>query len=314
MMDKIVIKLSKIVFSGKQNNELKNISIQIDNLNKEIGRINGKINRILGINQLQQHEFKVYSQWGEDGIIQYIVERIPQIKKVFIEFGVQDYTESNTRFLLQNGNWSGLVIDSSEQNIDHIKNDPIYWRYNLKAECSFITKDNINNLIRRNGIEGDVGLLSVDIDGNDYWVWEAIDCIRPAIVICEYNSLFGCKRKLVVPYRADFERSKAHYSNLCYGASIAALHSLASRKGYSLIGSNSNGNNLFFILDEYSCGFNVYKPEEAYVKAQFRESRESNGNLNFSSFEDNVRILSEIPLYDVDLENMTYICGDDFVI
>lgn len=313
-MDKIVKKLSKIVLSGKQNNELKKISMQIDNLNKEIGRVNGKINRILGINQLQQHEFKVYSQWGEDGIIQFIVERIPHIKKIFIEFGVQDYTESNTRFLLQNENWSGLVIDSSEQNIDHIKNDPIYWRYNLKAECSFITKDNINDIIRSNGIEGDVGLLSIDIDGNDYWVWGAIDCIRPAIVICEYNSLFGCKRKLVVPYRTDFERNKAHFSNVYYGASIAALHSLASKKGYSLIGSNSNGNNLFFILNEYSCGFNVYRPEEAYVKAQFRESRESNGNLNFSSFEDNVRIISEIPLYDVDLENMTYICGDDFII
>src|SRR6266571_7871498 len=100
---------------------------------------------------IDEAEFRVFSQWGEDGIIQYLVNHIQLERKLFIEFGVENYTESNTRFLLINNNWSGLVIDGCDENINYIKNDAIYWSNNLKAEHSFITNDNINDLIVRNG-------------------------------------------------------------------------------------------------------------------------------------------------------------------
>jgi hypothetical protein len=103
-----------------------------------------------------------------------------------------------------------LVIDQNEESVRYIKNDPIYWQYNLKAVRRFITKDNINSLLVENGVQGEIGLLSIDIDGNDYWVWQAIDVISPAIVIVEYNFRFGMNKAITIPYDEYFDRAKAH--------------------------------------------------------------------------------------------------------
>ena len=108
------------------------------------------------------------SQTGENGIIQYSIHSIPIQNKILVEFGVQDYTESNTRFLPRNDNWSRLVIDGSQDNVRYIKNYPICWQFNLKAVCVFIDTENINSLIRDKVISGDICLLSVDINGKDY--------------------------------------------------------------------------------------------------------------------------------------------------
>ena len=129
-----------------------------------------------------------------------------------------------------NNNWSGLVIDGDPANVSIIKSDPIYWRHNLKADCAFVTKDNINELLKRNGISGDVGLLSVDVDGNDYWVWKEIDAISPRIVVIEYNSRFGADRAVTVPYDASFVRRRAHHSMIYFGASLRALVNLGKKK------------------------------------------------------------------------------------
>ena len=144
--------------------------------------------------EFQEQEFKVYSQWGEDGLIQFLINHIEFKNEIFVEFGVENYLESNTRFLLVNNNWSGLVIDGNAEHVNYIKSDQIYWSHNLKTDCSFITKENINDLLSRNGVMGDIGLLSIDIDGNDYWVWKEIQVISPRIVIIEYNSRFGPNR------------------------------------------------------------------------------------------------------------------------
>ena len=90
----------------------------------------------------------------------------------FIEFGVENYLESNTRFLLINNNWSGLIFDMSKENISEIKKHYYYWRHDLRAETATITAENINDLIEKNGFKKPIGLLSIDIDGNDYWVWK----------------------------------------------------------------------------------------------------------------------------------------------
>lgn len=272
---------------------------QIDNIQRSIGRIESRQMLQVIPEQICDCEFKVYSQTGEDGIIQFLINKVSVNKNNFIEFGVQNYTESNTRFLLQNNNWSGLVIDGSRDNINYIKNDPIYWRYNLKAECAFIDCDNINNLIRNNGISGDIGLLSVDIDGNDYWVWDAINCINPSIVVCEYNSIFGPTAKVTIPYDKKFIRTNAHYSNLYYGASISALADLAELKGYSLVCSNRAGNNVFFVRNDLVGELATYKPEEAYVKSQFRESRDPKGNLTFLDFGQRLELIKDLVVHDL---------------
>ncbi len=267
---------------------------------RQIENIEHNLANNLYSENIQFNEFRVFSQWGEDGIIQALVNTTEIENKIFVEFGVQDYKESNTRFLLTNNNWSGLVIDCSPQYISHIKQDQIYWKHNLKAECAFIDKSNINKLLIDNGIIGDIGLLSVDIDGNDYWVWEAIDCISPRIVICEYNGLFGNNRKVTIPYEKSFARDKAHFSHLYYGASIAALNHLAEVKGYSLLGSNSAGNNLFFLRQDLIGERPIYSSELAYTKPQFRESRDINGKLSYLDFDEQLNQISEMPLYDLE--------------
>lgn len=236
------------------------------------------------LQSLSEVEFRVFSQWGEDGIIQYLINTVPITDKSFIEFGVQYYTESNTRFLLLNDNWRGLVIDGGRKYIDYIRHDEeVYRRHNLTAVCHFITRDNINSILRDAGFEGDIGLMSIDIDGNDYWVWEAIEVVRPRIVICEYNSVFGPDVPVSVPYHPSFERRKAHYSDLYFGASLPALCLLAARKGYDFVGSNSAGVNAFFVRSDIPHGLRKLSSKDGYVVSQQRESRDVRGELSFVS-------------------------------
>lgn len=246
-------------------------------------------------------EFKVTSQWGEDGILQYLLHRVKVPRPVFVEFGVQNYTEANTRFLLTNFGWSGLVIDGSEANINYIRQDPIYWRHNLKAVASFITRENINDLLQQAGLTGEIGLLSVDIDGVDYWVWEAITVIQPAFVVAEYNALFGAERAVTVPYDPAFERTKKHPSNLYYGASLAALVGLGRRKGYAFVGTNTAGNNAFFARrDLLSPALPELTVKEGFTPRQFREGRDANGELTFFSSEKEAAIAQSLPLVEVE--------------
>ena len=126
----------------------------------------------------------------------------------------------------------------------------IYWRYSLNAVCAFVDAANINQLLGDNGATGDIGLLSIDIDGNDYWVWRAIEVVSPRIVVCEFNGIFGSKAKVSVPYDPAFERGRAHYSFLLAGASLSALAHLGVQKGYRLVGINSAGNNAFLVRQD----------------------------------------------------------------
>ncbi len=269
-------------------------------MQEALGRIEARQCAAAESPELSKNEFKVYSQWGEDGIIQFLLRHVAVSRKVFVEFGVQDYTESNTRFLLTKDNWSGLVLDGNQRDIDFIKQDPIYWRHNLKAVCAFITRDNINALLRENGLSGEIGLLSVDIDGNDYWVWERIDAVNPAIVIAEYNSRFGDKRSVTVPYDPEFVREKAHHSCAYYGASLPALVALGNKKGYAFVGSNSAGSNAFFVRrDLRPPSLPELTAREGYIARQFREARDEQGNLAHLSPEAEAAMLEKLPLVEV---------------
>ena len=280
--------------------DVKNIQSTLAKLQESIGRLELRQLKYLDNTEIYQNEFRAFSQWGEDGIIQYLIRNTNISRKIFIEFGVQNYTESNTRFLLINNNWSGLVIDGGSDCIAYIKNDPIYWQYNLKAVNSFITTDNINQIFLDNGIQGEIGLLSVDIDGNDYWVWQAIDSINPAIVVCEYNFRFGVSKAVTVPYNASFVRTQAHHSNIYFGASLRALCLLANKKGYVFLGCNSAGINAFFVRKDLKPDhIRELSVEEGYVAGKFRESRNHKGELIFLTLEEEQKILESLPLIEV---------------
>jgi hypothetical protein len=164
----------------------------------------------------------------------------------------------------------------------------------------FVTRENINEMIRSAGLHGDIGLLSVDIDGNDYWVLDAIDAVDPRILIVEYNSTFGPHAAVTVPYDASFHRTSADYSNLYWGASLSALCLVAERKGLALVGTNSAGNNAFFVRVDLLGTLEHRSPEEVWVDARFRESRDEAGNLTFiSGREAKLRTIEHLPVVDV---------------
>ena len=251
------------------------------------------------IKNLSEVEFQVYSQWGEDGIIDWLVNKFPEIPKNFLEIGTQDYKESNTRFLLVNKNWDGFLIEADKNEVKKIKSQRIFWRHNLKIANEFITKDNINDVIKKFNVPKKLGLLSLDIDGVDYWVLNELSVLDPSIIICEYNSIFGINKSITVPYKKNFIRSKEHYSNLYYGASIQAFIDVMKIKNYYLLGTNSAGNNAFFIKRNLWRKASMLITEKKIFESKFRESRNISGNLTFLDKKKSLKLIKNKLMIDL---------------
>lgn len=246
---------------------------------------------------IQYYEFKVFSQWGDDGIIQYLIHKLDFEHKTFVEFGVENYLEANSKFLLINNNWSGYVLDGSTSNVEQIKNSSLYWKYKLKVKDAFITAENINQLLQESSFGENIGILSIDIDGNDYWIWKTIE-IKPIVVIVEYNSVFGAQNPWTIPYQADFVRNKAHFSNLYYGTSLLSLFNLAKEKGYAFIGCNGAGNNAYFVRNDKLNGLIPKSCEEGFVDAYFRESRNIEQQLTYLSDDARLQAIKGMRIYN----------------
>lgn len=285
-----------------------NISSTLDELKINQGIILSTLNQNKNANNLRDYEFKVFSQWGEDGIIQYLTKSIEIKNRTFIEFGVQDFFESNCRFLMMKDNWKGFVIDGSKNKILGLKKSYFYWKYQLDAVDRFITKENINDIVAQSGFEEDLGILSVDLDGNDYYILQAITKFKPRILICEYNAVFGGSRKITVPYQPDFKRTKAHYSNLYFGASLAAMTQLADEKGFALVGTNTAANNAFYVRkDLLNDKVRVLSVAEAYSPSNFRESRDEHGNFTYVTGDKRIDLIKGLPIFDIEKQSMDYL-------
>lgn len=249
---------------------------------------------------LHEVEFRVYSQWGDDGIIQWLTSRLPSLPKRFVEFGVEDYSESNTRFLMVNNNWAGLVMDGSEANIARLRARKWFWRHDLTAIACFVTRENVDLMIYDWATNADIGLLHIDVDGNDYWLWDAVKCTSPSIVIMEYNAVFGDDRAITIPYAPDFRRHAAHYSGQYAGASLAALTYLGNEKGYGLIGTNSAGNNAYFVRKNLISGdLREVDVATAFVRPNFRESRDRRNRLDYLTYEQRRALIRGLPVLNV---------------
>lgn len=196
---------------------------------------------------LELYGFHVYSQNDEDGIIQEIFERIGTTNQKFIEFGVQDGLESNGHYLLLKG-WSGLWI---EGDLDCVKKllrafRPAVRTGHLTVCNAFIDRDNINPLIKQAGFHGEIDLLSIDVDGNDYYIWEAIDVVNPRVVAIEYNG----KIPPDLNWKMAYDKWHLWDGSDRHGASLKALELLGQSKGYRLVGTNLNGVNAFFVRED----------------------------------------------------------------
>jgi hypothetical protein len=243
---------------------------------------------------LEGVELRVFSQNGEDGIIMHLFSRIGVTDRRFVEIGVEDGRECNTANLAINLGWSGLMLDRDEDGVAGARR-----RFaarpqtaaTLRVEQAHITRENIDAILAANGVEGELDLLSIDIDGNDLWVWEAVASVRPRIVVMEYNGTFGPDRSVSVPYDPGFDRMARHPSGWYHGASVTALTRVGSRKGYVLAGCDSNGVNAFFIRED--CAAGVISPVDP--AAAWRPVRERGP----ASTDEQFAKIADLPLEEV---------------
>jgi hypothetical protein len=173
--------------------------------------------------------------------------------------------------------------------------------YSLQAVSAFITRENINDLLQTSGFGEDLGILSVDLDGNDYHVLERIERFKPRILISEFNALYGPVRKIATVYDPAFNRFKCHYTAKHYGASLAAVTYLANKRGYSLVGTNKTSHNAFFVRNDLlNDRLEVLSPEQAYAPPKMRGSRDERGNLAIRTYEEMVPLLKGLPVLNVE--------------
>lgn len=272
---------------------------ELEDIKINQGRMLAQLDRQNTEPDLSAHEFKVFSQWGEDGILQYLTRLVPVKNRTFIEFGVEDFFESNCRFLMMKDNWRGFVIDGSPENIERMRASYFYWRYQLRSTCAFITRDNVTALLEDSGFDKEVGILSVDVDGVDWYLLRELEAWRAAIVVVEYNGMFGSRRAVTVPYDAGFYRTRAHASNVYYGASLPAFDDLLKQRGYALVGVNSMGSNAFFVRrDLLPATLPEVSVADCFRPTWFREGRDANGKLLFESPSILARGFPELPLVD----------------
>lgn len=208
-------------------------------------------------------EFSSYSQNGEDGILLLIFSVIGSQTKRVVEVCAGDGIECNAANLIINHGWSGVLFDG---DADLIKRGKAFyakrtnaWRFHRLPPMlvhSWLTAENVNDIIRENGVTGNTDLLSLDMDGIDFWIWKRLDCISPRVVVLEYNNRWTSQQSITVPYSVDFVGTGASVEGEGYfGASLPAFVKLGREKGYRLVGSNSPNTNAFFMRDDVGADF-----------------------------------------------------------
>jgi len=196
--------------------------------------------------------FRVHSQFEEDGILLYIFSIIGTTNKRVVEIGAGNGIHCMAANLIINHGWEGLLFDGNKYNVERgIKfylNDQSTWLYPRIFKQAWITRENINQLISENGFKGDIDLLSLDIDGNDYYIMEAINVIKPRVIICETHDVIPSDLALTIPYQSDFDRMKGLHPEFL-GVSLLGMKKLLDKKGYRLVGSHRYGFNAIFMIN-----------------------------------------------------------------
>jgi hypothetical protein len=258
------------------------------------------------VKNLWDAEVKVYSQWGEDGILDYICELIELAKPRVLEIGAGNFLECNSRFIAEFRNASVVAVDARAD----LLNAPLHslkWKNHIELVNEWITPDNINSIIEyaEQNINS-VDIFSLDLDGNDYWILESANLSQFKIVVVEYNALFGSSYEVTVPRNDRFERHKQHASGLYYGASLKAFVELLEHKGFIFIGTNRSCVNAFFIKKNLRSKFETLKIHDLdkYVDSTIRESRDSFGKLSFLAGIDRNIAIESLPLWNIASQEM----------
>jgi len=285
-------------------------------INKIFNKLSPKINFSVGlshilnmrskyknIKNINDLDYKVFSQNGEDGIIDYLLHSLKIDKPKFVEIGIGDYSECNTRFLFERTSPKGLVVDCIEDLKIKVSKNVKLWRADITILEKFISSKNINLILKKYGFDKNIDLFSLDVDGIDYWILKELPRNFSKIAIIEFNSTFGSEKEVTVPYKENFDRSKYHYSNLCYGASLKAINNIMKKKGFIFIGTNLHRINAFFVSKKYisKIGLRIPKNKDLkkYVDSNIRESRSKNNLLNYLSGDKKIQIIKDCEIIDL---------------
>ena len=260
------------------------------------------------VKNLRDVEFKVYSQNGEDGIIDYLIYALSIKKLRFVEIGVGDFTECNTRFLINNYPFRGLLCDINSKLKDNVKYTYDAHRGSIKVFNNYVNSSNILEILKSNNFHKKLNLFSIDIDSMDYYVIEKLPNEISDIFIAEYNQNFGPNLEVTVPHLDQFDRHKYHYSGQCYGLSLRALINLMKKKGYVFLGCNVECCNAFFILESKKDLIKLSLPDENDLTSYFNDYvcdvRDKNGKILNISISERLEYIKDCNIIDLSNDNM----------
>ncbi len=285
----------------------KNLNIEWDAIKLMFGQQAIISSRALYSTLIKLHdaEVKVFSQWGEDGILDFLFTKLEISKPKMVEFGVGVFDECNSRFTAEFRNASVYMVDLNDDLTSNVFKMEINWKNQLFPVIDLITPDNaLNHLKTAKTLMGGVDVVSLDIDGNDYWVLKALELEEVSIVICEYNPVYGGEIMCTIVRDDKFNRAQAHHSLLHYGMSLKAAISLMDNKGFTFVGSNRVGNNAFFLKKDFIYLMNFTLPNinnlDDFVDWRVRESRDLDGNLNYLGLKDARKAIANCLVFNIE--------------
>lgn len=217
----------------------------------------------VGTSEFHTHGYGILSRQDEDGLILHIFRNIGVRHRTFLEIGVQDGLECNSANLSRHLGWAGVIMEGDKELAAAAEKN--YCAFpKVMVKRAFVNRENINQLLANCDVDRDCDLFSLDIDGNDYWLWDAMEDFRPRVVVIEYNHALGADRSVTIPYDPEFRYREKHPRGYM-GASLLALQKLGARRGYALVGTSSFGPNAFFVRKEALAGEIVeVSVEDAY--------------------------------------------------
>ena len=290
-------KIKYLVYKLNNTRELDNQKIQIAKKFFFDLKLNLK-----KIDYIEEVFYKVFSQNGEDGIIQYLLYSLKINTPKFLEIGTEDYSESNTRYIYETCSTDGLIIDGYKNLEETISKFLPLYKGNLKIINKLIESDSIIEILEKNNFIKDLDIFSIDIDSVDYWIIKELPNKISKIFIAEYNPYFGPDLEITVPNIKNFNRTDYHFSNLCWGSSLKAIINILKEKGFSFIGVNDLKNNAFFVLNEYLNLISLNPPKKNlcnYTNAKYREGRDIEGKLTYHSPYDVMNIIKNCEVFDL---------------
>lgn len=274
-----------------------------------------KIDKMLGFSLLQlqtQSEnnykflwdasFSVYSQNGEDGILSYLVRKLEILRPSIIEFGAGDFSECNSRFLVEFFNASSFLVDGNSSLVSNVQKSRLMGKATLAAKQEWITRENAKQIFHE-GAEmlGGIDIVSLDLDGMDYWVLSTLPLENVSILVIEFNAVLSTRLAVTVPYDSNFNRSRGHFSNLYYGASLKAFCDFLRPKNFHLVGTTLQGSNAFFVRSEK---LHIFKELQidllVFQDSRSRESRDLSGNLTYLTGEARADVIRNCELINLE--------------